>query len=152
MLAQQMEQALPAPPAEASIATHWLSIDGVQPSIPENAPVGQPAPKRQRTVEVQPAVAAGAALLCFAVLPEPYQSIITRPVLQLLALVCSPASPITRLWDGRHPSGSAQWRCSQLWQQVPHLWGSHPSLVVAAHATLPLCALLCCTVSPRMRL
>ena len=102
---QQMEQALPAPPAEASIAAHWLSIDGVQPSIPENAPVGQPAPKRQRTVEVQPAVAAGVALVdyernilisdydcmaCFAACTR-VQCGCTQPIITKNVLVGQPA-------------------------------------------------------------
>ena len=47
--AQVIEQPLPKCPAEVGVALHWLAINGVQPAIPENAPVGQPAPKRRRT-------------------------------------------------------------------------------------------------------
>lgn len=31
--------AIPPPPVDASVVTHWLAIDGVQPEIPENRPI-----------------------------------------------------------------------------------------------------------------
>lgn len=35
-----IESLLPKAPLDTAIACHWLAIEGVQPSIPENAPVG----------------------------------------------------------------------------------------------------------------
>lgn len=39
---------------------HWLAVDGVQPTIPENASLERPKAKRQRRAN-QPATAAGAS-------------------------------------------------------------------------------------------
>ena len=55
---QEVDRPLPKPPVEVGVTAHWLAIDGVQPAIPENTPLGQPA-KRRRTAEAPPAVAAG---------------------------------------------------------------------------------------------
>lgn len=34
-----IETPLPKAPLDTSVAVHWLAIEGVQPAIPENAPV-----------------------------------------------------------------------------------------------------------------
>ena len=34
-----IEAPLPKAPLDTSIVCHWLAIEGVQPAIPENAPV-----------------------------------------------------------------------------------------------------------------
>lgn len=36
---QVTEAPLPKAPLDVSITSHWLAIEGVQPAIPENAPV-----------------------------------------------------------------------------------------------------------------
>lgn len=38
-LMQVIEAPLPNSPPDASITSHWLAIDGIQPSIPQNSPV-----------------------------------------------------------------------------------------------------------------
>lgn len=49
---------LPKAPVEVGIVPHWLIINGVQPLIPENAPLEKPA-KRAKTAAQQPAAAVG---------------------------------------------------------------------------------------------
>lgn len=47
---QVIGKSLPRPPIEVGLLPHWLAVDGVQPTIPENAPWERPrARKRQRT-------------------------------------------------------------------------------------------------------
>lgn len=36
---QVIEAPLPKAPLDTAVVTHWLAIEGVQPAIPENAPV-----------------------------------------------------------------------------------------------------------------
>ena len=36
---QVIESPLPKAPLDVSVSAHWLAIEGVQPAIPENAPV-----------------------------------------------------------------------------------------------------------------
>uniref|UniRef100_A0A383V8W2 TATA box binding protein associated factor (TAF) histone-like fold domain-containing protein n=1 Tax=Tetradesmus obliquus TaxID=3088 RepID=A0A383V8W2_TETOB len=43
-----IEAPLPKLPREAGVAVHWLAVNGVQPDLPENTPLEQPAPKRQK--------------------------------------------------------------------------------------------------------
>ncbi|GAX80021.1 hypothetical protein CEUSTIGMA_g7460.t1 [Chlamydomonas eustigma] len=48
-----LEQPLPRPPVEVGLMPHWLFINGIQPIIPENAPLEKPVsrqPKRPATV------------------------------------------------------------------------------------------------------
>ncbi|XP_004500117.1 transcription initiation factor TFIID subunit 6-like isoform X2 [Cicer arietinum] len=42
-----VEAALPKVPLDTSITSHWLAIEGVQPAIPENAPVEAPSEIRK---------------------------------------------------------------------------------------------------------
>lgn len=39
---------LPKCPIEVGVVPHWLAVDGVQPAIPENAPLERPRSKRAR--------------------------------------------------------------------------------------------------------
>jgi hypothetical protein len=48
---------LTRPPVEVGVMPHWLFINGVQPAIPENAPLKRAAPKRAKA----PAAASAAA-------------------------------------------------------------------------------------------
>ncbi|KAG1668853.1 hypothetical protein FOA52_004948 [Chlamydomonas sp. UWO 241] len=41
-----LDAPLPPPPVEVNLMPHWLFIDGVQPSIPENAPIDRPVVRR----------------------------------------------------------------------------------------------------------
>ncbi|WIA11018.1 hypothetical protein OEZ85_011172 [Tetradesmus obliquus] len=43
-----IEAPLPKLPREAGVAVHWLAVNGVQPDLPENTPLEQPPPKRQK--------------------------------------------------------------------------------------------------------
>eukprot|EP00873_Tetraselmis_striata_P024590 jgi/Tetstr1/444854/TSEL_032696.t1 len=45
---QVIEAPLPKVPVDIGVMTHWLVVDGVQPAIPENAPLERPALKRPR--------------------------------------------------------------------------------------------------------
>lgn len=36
---QLIEAPLPKTPLDTGVITHWLAIEGVQPAIPENAPI-----------------------------------------------------------------------------------------------------------------
>jgi len=38
-LVQVIEAPLPNAPPDASVFSHWLAIDGIQPSIPQNSPL-----------------------------------------------------------------------------------------------------------------
>ena len=50
----------PRAPLEVGVLPHWLVVDGVQPAIPENAPVERPhARKRPRKPAALPAAAGG---------------------------------------------------------------------------------------------
>ena len=61
MFDQETGRALPKPPLEVGVTAHWLAVDGVQPAIPENTPLGQPN-KRRKTADPPAAVAAGVPL------------------------------------------------------------------------------------------
>eukprot|EP00891_Asterochloris_glomerata_P007197 jgi/Astpho2/7197/e_gw1.00113.34.1_t len=58
---QVIDRPLPKCPVEVGVLAHWLAIEGVQPAIPENAPLHPRKPKRQRTAPSGPASAAQAA-------------------------------------------------------------------------------------------
>lgn len=45
---QVIEAPLPKVPVDIGVMVHWLVVDGVQPAIPENAPLERPALKRPR--------------------------------------------------------------------------------------------------------
>ncbi|KAK9812628.1 hypothetical protein WJX72_000897 [[Myrmecia] bisecta] len=45
---QLLQPPLPRRPVEVGMVPHWLAVDGVQPAIPENAPLERPKAKRQR--------------------------------------------------------------------------------------------------------
>lgn len=73
---QVIETPLPPPPVEVGVRPHWLFIDGVQPSIPENVAVERPPmplAKRIKRAEAAAVAAAkpagqlprGEALFCF---------------------------------------------------------------------------------------
>ncbi len=55
--AQVVGAPLPRCPFEVGVVPHWLAVDGVQPAIPENAPLDRPRSKRARAA-AGPAVAA----------------------------------------------------------------------------------------------
>ena len=57
---QVIDRPLPKCPVEVGVLAHWLAIEGVQPAIPENAPLHPRKPKRQRTVPSGPTSAAPA--------------------------------------------------------------------------------------------
>ncbi|KAJ7960844.1 transcription initiation factor TFIID subunit 6-like [Quillaja saponaria] len=42
-----LESQLPKAPLDASVSTHWLAIEGIQPAIPENAPAEAPSESRR---------------------------------------------------------------------------------------------------------
>jgi hypothetical protein len=65
-LLQLIEAPLPKLPREAGVAVHWLAVNGVQPDLPENTPIEQPPPKRQK-LSSQQGAAAGAEGLAGAV-------------------------------------------------------------------------------------
>ena len=60
MALQVIDRPLPKCPVEVGVLAHWLAIEGVQPAIPENAPLHPRKPKRQRTVPSGPTAAAPA--------------------------------------------------------------------------------------------
>lgn len=45
---QLLDEPLPPAPVEVGLMPHWLFINGVQPAIPENAPIDKPITKRSR--------------------------------------------------------------------------------------------------------
>lgn len=46
--AQVIGAPLPKCPIQVGVVPHWLAVDGVQPAIPENAPLERPRSKRAR--------------------------------------------------------------------------------------------------------
>eukprot|EP00983_Pelagomonas_calceolata_P134419 1162060-Pelagomonas_calceolata.AAC.12 len=45
---QLVDAPLARPPVEVGVMPHWLFINGVQPAIPENAPLERPSAKRAK--------------------------------------------------------------------------------------------------------
>lgn len=57
---QVIDTALLKAPVDVGLVPHWLAVDGVQPTIPENACLERPKAKRQRLAN-HPATAAAAS-------------------------------------------------------------------------------------------
>ena len=53
--AQVIDAPLPKVPIEVGVVPHWLAVDGVQPAIPENAPLERPRAKRACLAAARPA-------------------------------------------------------------------------------------------------
>jgi transcription initiation factor TFIID subunit 6 len=45
---QLVDTPLPRAPVEVGVTPHWLLINGVQPAIPENAPIARPQARRSK--------------------------------------------------------------------------------------------------------
>ncbi|WIA30920.1 hypothetical protein OEZ86_000972 [Tetradesmus obliquus] len=96
-----IEAPLPKLPREAGVAVHWLAVNGVQPDLPENTPLEQPPPKRQKIGSRQggaagqeglPGAGAAAAFIADGVVQDLEHIWLLERLLQLAAaLLANPA-------------------------------------------------------------